>query len=69
MIAQEESDFYNKKTLRGFATRVATLKIELLNLLNNLKKKGKRIVGYGAAANGNILTNYFTTWLFAYSRE
>jgi len=59
LIAQEESDFYNKKTLRGFATRVATLKIELLNLLNNLKKKGKRIVGYGAAAKGNILTNYF----------
>ena len=56
---EEKHGIYNKKTLSAFAYRVDTLKIELLNLLHSLKHKGKRIVGYGAAAKGNILTNYF----------
>src|SRR3989338_1312781 len=60
MISVEEKyGIYNKKTLSAFSYRVDTLKIELMNLLRHLKRKRKKIVGYGAAAKGNILTNYF----------
>src|SRR3989344_5150638 len=60
MISVEEKyGIYIKKTLSAFSYRVDTLKIELMNLLRHLKRKRKKIVGYGAAAKGNILTNYF----------
>lgn len=41
-----------------FANDVASLKRDLLELLINLKREGKRIVGYGAPAKGNTLLNY-----------
>ncbi|MBI2641906.1 class I SAM-dependent methyltransferase [Candidatus Roizmanbacteria bacterium] len=41
-----------------FHHRVEKLKKELANHLKRLKKREKRIVGYGASAKGNILTNY-----------
>lgn len=50
---------YNKRTFTNFTQKIELLKIDLLNLLRQLKHKGKKIVGYGAAAKGNILTNYF----------
>src|SRR3990167_7214610 len=34
-------------------------KEELTKVLKELKAQGKRIVGYGAAAKGNVLTNFF----------
>ena len=67
MISVEEKyGIYNKKTLSAFSYRVDTLKIELMNLLRHLKRKRKKIVGYGAAAKGNILTNYFNIDLLQY---
>ena len=39
--------------------RVERLKKELLNLLRDLKSKGKRIAVYGASAKGSTLLNYF----------
>ena len=41
-----------------FARRVETLKKSLLALLHGLKKEGKRIAAYGAAAKGATLINY-----------
>ncbi|MBI4017470.1 MAG: methyltransferase, partial [Candidatus Aenigmarchaeota archaeon] len=35
------------------------LKTELTTLLKKLKREGKSIVGYGAAAKGTVLLNYF----------
>ena len=42
-----------------FAERVETLKIELLNLLGELREAGKTVAAYGASAKGSTLLNYF----------
>jgi hypothetical protein len=44
---------------RGFAARVLDLKRDLLDLLGRLKKEGRRIAAYGAAAKGSTLLNTF----------
>jgi SAM-dependent methyltransferase len=46
-------------TYMVFDQRVKALKNELLFLLTDLKKQGKRIVAYGASAKGATLLNYF----------
>src|SRR3990167_4310727 len=56
---EDERNIYSGETLSNFENKVRVLKIELTTLLKNLKRKRKKIVGYGAAAKGNILTNYF----------
>jgi SAM-dependent methyltransferase len=50
----DTAEFY-----RGFARRVGELKTDLLALLARLKKEGKRIAAYGAAAKGSTLLNVF----------
>ena len=47
------------KTFSGFSKKVSAGKKELLRLLCELKKRNKRIVGYGAPAKGNTLLNYY----------
>lgn len=47
-----------KITYQKFAHRVKAIKKDLVDFLKKLKKGGKRIVGYGAAAKGNVLLNY-----------
>jgi len=42
-----------------FAQRVQNLKASLRDLLLQLKRKRKRVAGYGAAAKGTTLLNYF----------
>jgi SAM-dependent methyltransferase len=42
-----------------FAHRVQSLKVLLLDLLARLKRQRKQVVGYGAAAKGTTLLNYF----------
>lgn len=44
---------------KDFAARVERLKKELVAHLADLKKQGKRIAAYGAAAKGSTLLNYF----------
>lgn len=46
-------DFYN-----NFQERVDTIKNDSLSFLIDEKRKGKKIVGYGAAAKGNTFLNY-----------
>ena len=48
------SGYYQK-----FADRVFDLKRSLLELLGALKREGKSIAAYGAAAKGNTLLNFF----------
>lgn len=43
---------------QDFARRVRRIKRDLVTYLLRLKKQGKTIVGYGASAKGNVLTNY-----------
>lgn len=56
---ENQAGLYNKYTYDQFAKSVKDLKDELISTLQGLKKLNKRIVGYGAAAKGNVLTNYF----------
>jgi SAM-dependent methyltransferase len=42
----------------NFSDRVNSIRKELADMLGDLKKQGKRIVGYGAAAKGTIMLNY-----------
>lgn len=42
----------------GFSVRVAAIRSELIALLQDLKRRGARIAGYGAAAKGTIMLNY-----------
>jgi len=43
---------------RDFAKRVADIRMALLELLHKLKREGKTIVAYGAAAKGTTLMSY-----------
>jgi SAM-dependent methyltransferase len=42
----------------GFANAVIDVKCELLSFLIDARREGKTVVGYGAAAKGNMLLNY-----------
>lgn len=46
------------KTYDDFARRAKKIKSDLVNFLVKLKKNGKRIAGYGAAAKGNVLLSF-----------
>ena len=43
---------------RGFGERVEQLRADLLELLHRLRKEGRSIAAYGAAAKGTVLLNY-----------
>lgn len=45
-------------TYDDFSRRVKIIKRDLINYLTDLKKMGKKIVGYGASAKGNVMLNY-----------
>lgn len=47
------------ETFKYFSEKINLNKAKLLELLTELKKRGKRIVGYGAPGKGNTLLNYF----------
>lgn len=44
---------------RDFADRIQAIKDDLLNILWDLKRQGKTVVGYGAAAKATTLLSYF----------
>lgn len=46
------------ETYANFASRVAALKEELLNIIRSLNQGGKMVGGYGAPAKGNTMLNY-----------
>jgi len=48
----------NIKFYKNFQTRVEKIKYDSISFLINEKRKGKKIIGYGAAAKGNTLINY-----------
>lgn len=59
MLSEEnESGLDDPRTYIQFTKNVKKLKKELKETLIRLKKKGKTIAAYGAAAKGNILLNY-----------
>lgn len=59
-LKQEEKEFGIEKleTYSSFSEQVKETKRKLLNLLIEIKSKGKTIAGYGAPGKGNTLLNY-----------
>ena len=55
---EEEKQLYSLKRLKKFADDVKNHRNELLDMLYQLKRDGKRIVGVSAPAKGNTLLNY-----------
>jgi len=59
MLAMEEKYGIRGKSLYlSFGEKVEKLKAELVGFLKEIKKAGKNIAAYGAAAKGNTLLNY-----------
>ncbi|MCZ6909425.1 MAG: methyltransferase domain-containing protein [Rickettsia endosymbiont of Ixodes persulcatus] len=60
-LVEKEVHFglYEEKKYKSFMENIYTLKVELINFLNNLKEKQKRIAAYGASAKGTTLLNWF----------
>jgi len=55
---ENEKEIYSEKKLNDFAMKVKKNKEEILNLLNLLKRRGKKVIGISAPAKGNTILNY-----------
>jgi 2-polyprenyl-3-methyl-5-hydroxy-6-metoxy-1,4-benzoquinol methylase len=55
---ESEAGLTDLKTYAAFSEQVRETKRKLLEFLIDAKRKGKSVVGYGAAAKGNTLLNY-----------
>ena len=55
---EKEIGVNSLKYYEGFQARVEKIKYDSLSFLIEQKRKGKKIIGYGAAAKGNTLINY-----------
>jgi SAM-dependent methyltransferase len=57
-MLEKEKPLAEPLTYDEFRKRVQGMKLEILDLLITLKKRGKTIASYGAPAKGNTLLNY-----------
>jgi hypothetical protein len=55
---EKKNGLQNLDTYKNFQSRVDKIKNDLVKFLSDQKVKGKKVVGYGAAAKGNTLLNY-----------
>jgi len=56
----EEKNLSNiRDAFISFSKRINNIKDETLNLLNDIKSKGKKVLGYGASTKGNTLLQYY----------
>jgi len=55
---EEKKGVYKKEVLDNFANKVKNHKKQFMELLRDLKKQDRRIVGISAPAKGNTLLNY-----------
>lgn len=58
LLEEEQYGIRDKGLYNNFGEKVGKLKARLVELLTELKKAGKTIAAYGAAAKGNTLLNY-----------
>lgn len=59
LARERAAQLFSKETYLAFAKRVGSIRTDLLELLADLRSKGKTIAGYGAPAKGNTLLNYY----------
>ena len=60
MMREEKQRLRDGKTFERYNLRILLNRAKLLSLLSGLKRRGKRIAGYGAPAKGNTLLNFFS---------
>src|SRR4051812_30986626 len=60
LLAEEEKIGINRfgAYYQSFATRVETIKRQMLEILTGLKQHGKRVAAYGASAKGSTMLSY-----------
>lgn len=58
LTLERKKGFDDIEIYKRFAKRTFLIKTKLMSLLNDLKKEGKTIAGYGAPAKGNTLLNF-----------
>ncbi len=56
---ERQAGLFEAATYAAHAFRVDAIRDELMALLRDLKRQGKRLAGYGAPAKGNTLLNYY----------
>lgn len=56
---EKDIGFDKKETYLDFTKNVNKIKLDLINLLEKLKKAGKKVVAYGATSKSTTVTNYF----------
>ncbi|MGD9648857.1 MAG: class I SAM-dependent methyltransferase [Pirellulales bacterium] len=59
LAAEEETGANDLETYRDFALRIERMKEENLAYLDEAKRLGRRVFGFGAPVKGNTLLNYF----------
>jgi hypothetical protein len=59
-ILKEEKDggFYEVAIYERFREQAENHKKELIDLIRNIKKQGKKVFGYGASTKGNVILQY-----------
>lgn len=58
MRAEQEKGYDKVETFLSYATKVNKTKEQLMELLSQLKKEKKTIIGYGASGRGTTIMNY-----------
>jgi 2-polyprenyl-3-methyl-5-hydroxy-6-metoxy-1,4-benzoquinol methylase len=59
LIEQEKNhDIFSNQPWIDFQNNVARQKLDLVNLLTELKTAGKTVIGYGASTKGNVILQY-----------
>lgn len=59
LAREAAAKLFDRATYVAHAERVERIRRELMTLLHDLKRQGKRLAGYGAPAKGNTLLNYY----------
>jgi hypothetical protein len=59
LAREKELGMHTLESYLKLAEKIAALKSEVMTLLHDLKKSGKRIAAYGSPAKGNTLLNYY----------
>lgn len=55
---ERERGYDRAETFRAYGDRVAKTRTDLMSLLDDLKRQGKSIIGYGASGRGTTIMNY-----------
>ena len=59
LLEQEKNhDIYSNHSFRNFKKNIIRQKSDLVRLLQELKKSGKTVFGYGASTKGNVILQY-----------